>query len=63
MADFVNPVDRFQQSQTVVTSKDTVARRGLSLAIKKAKPNTAGPFRCRSEEGRKEEEGKKSDDN
>ena len=43
MTDFVNPVDRFQQSQTVVTSKDTVAGGGLSLAIKRAKPNTAGP--------------------
>ena len=43
MADFVNPVDRFQQSQTVVTSKDTAAGGGLSLAIKRAKPNTAGP--------------------
>ena len=43
MADFVNSVDRFQQSQTFVTSKDTVAGGSLSLAIKAAKPNTAGP--------------------
>ena len=43
LADFVNPVDRFQQSQTVITSKDTEARGGLNLAIKRAKPNTAGP--------------------
>ena len=42
-ADFVNTVDRFQQSQTVVTSKDTVAGGRLNLAIKRAKPNTAGP--------------------
>ena len=43
IADFVNPVDRFQQSQTVITSKDTEAGGGLNLAIKRAKPNTAGP--------------------
>ena len=43
MADSVNPVDRFQQSQTVVTSKDTTAGGGLNLAIKRAKPNLAGP--------------------
>ena len=43
MADSVNPVDRFQQSQTVVTSKDTNAGGGLNLAIKRAKPNMAGP--------------------
>ena len=42
-ADSVNPVDRFQQSQTVVTSKDTKAGGGLNLAIKRAKPNLAGP--------------------
>ena len=34
VADFVNPVDRFQQSQTVVTSKETEAGGGLNLAIK-----------------------------
>ena len=43
LADFVNPVDRFQQSQKVITSKDTEAGGGLNLAIKRAKPNTAGP--------------------
>ena len=43
LADFVNPVDRFQQSQTVITSKDTEAGGGLNLAIKRAKPITAGP--------------------
>ena len=42
-ADFVNPVDRFQQSQTVITSKDTEAGGGRTLAIKRAKLNTAGP--------------------
>ena len=40
LADFMSPVDRFQQSQTVITSKDGG---GLNLAIKRAKPNTAGP--------------------
>ena len=43
LADSVNPVDQFQQSQTIVTSKDTDAGGGLNLAIKKAKPNMAGP--------------------
>ena len=43
MADSVNPVDRLQQSQTVVTSKDTNAGEGLNLAIKRAKLNMAGP--------------------
>ena len=43
LADFMNPVDRFQQSLTVITSKDTEAGGGVSLAIKRAKPNTAGP--------------------
>ena len=38
-----NPLDRFQQSQTVLTSKDTEAGGGLNLAIKRAKQNTAGP--------------------
>ena len=47
LADFVNRLDRFQQSQTVVTSKDTVAGGGLNLAIKRAKPNTAGPVHRR----------------
>ena len=35
LADFVNPVERFQQSQTIVTSKDTESGGGLSLAIKR----------------------------
>ena len=39
----MNPVDGFQQSQTVITSKDTQAGGGLNLAIKRAKPKTAGP--------------------
>ena len=43
IADAANPIDRFQQSQTVVTSKDTNAGGGLNLAIKRAKPNLAGP--------------------
>ena len=43
IADAVNPIDRFQQSQTVVTSKDTNAGGGLNLAVKRAKPNLAGP--------------------
>ena len=43
IADAVNPIDRFQQSQTVVISKDTNAGGGLNLAIKRAKPNLAGP--------------------
>ena len=41
--DFVNLVDRFQQSQTVITSKHTESGGGLNLAIKRAKPNIAGP--------------------
>ena len=53
MADFVNPVDRFQQSQTFVTPKDTVAGGGLNLAIKRAKPNTAGPVRWQDQKLRK----------
>ena len=39
----MNPVERFQTSQTIVTSKDTEAGGGLNLAIKRAKPNLAGP--------------------
>ena len=46
-------MDRLQQSQTVVTSKDTEAGGGLNLAFKRAKPNTAGPSSI---------PGKKSDD-
>ena len=30
LADFVNPIDRFQQSQTVITSKDTESGRSKS---------------------------------
>ena len=43
MADSVNPVDRFQQSQTVLASEDTDPGGGLNLAIKRAKPNMVGP--------------------
>ena len=43
IADAVNSIDRFQQRQTVVTSKDTNAGGGLNLAIKRAKPNLADP--------------------
>ena len=39
----MNPIERFQKSQTIVTSKDTEAGGGLNLAIKRAKPNLAGP--------------------
>ena len=42
LADFVSPVDRFKQSQIIVKSKDTEAGGGLSLTIKRAKPNTGG---------------------
>ena len=42
-ADFMNPVDRFQQSKTVKTSKDAEAEEGLNLAIKRTKPNTEDP--------------------
>ena len=43
IADAMNPIERFQKSQTIVTSRDTEARGGLNLAIKRAKPNLAGP--------------------
>ena len=43
IADTMNPIERFQNSQTIVTSKDTEAGGGLNLAIKRAKPNLAGP--------------------
>ena len=43
IADTMNPIERFQKSQTIVTSKDTEAGGGLNLAIKRAKPNLAGP--------------------
>ena len=45
-ADFENPLDRFQQNQTIVTSRDTESGGGggcLSLTIKRAKPNTGSP--------------------
>ena len=41
--DTMNPIERFQKSQTIVTSKDTDAGGGLNLAIRRAKPNLAGP--------------------
>ena len=53
IADAVNPIDRFQQSQTVVTSKDTNAGGGLNLAIKRAKPNLAGPSSTADESDKK----------
>ena len=43
IADAMNPTERFQKSQTIVTSKDTEAGGGLNLAVKRAKPNLAGP--------------------
>ena len=43
IADTINPIERFQKSQTIVTSKDTEAGGGLNLAVKRAKPNLAGP--------------------
>ena len=43
IADTMNPIERFQKSQTIVTSKDTEAGGGLNLAVKRAKPNLAGP--------------------
>ena len=43
IANEMNPTERFQKSQTIVTSKDTEAGGGLNLAIKRAKPNLAGP--------------------
>ena len=35
---------KFQDNQTVVTSKDTEAGGGLNLAVKRVKPNNAGPL-------------------
>ena len=35
--------DLFQDSETVVTSRDTLVDGGLNLAIKRAKPNLGGP--------------------
>ena len=43
IADAMNPIERFQKSQTIVTSRDTEAGGGLNLAVKRAKPNLAGP--------------------
>ena len=36
--------NKFQDSPTVVTSKDTMQGGGLNLAVKRAKHNDAGPF-------------------
>ena len=36
--------NKFQDSPTVFTSKDTMQGGGLNLAVKRAKPNNAGPF-------------------
>ena len=40
--DSENPIERFQQSQTLVTSKDTEAE-GSTLAIKRVNSNTGSP--------------------
>ena len=43
----IDPVEAqrsFQDSPTVVTSKDILQGGGLNLAVKRAKPNMAGPF-------------------
>ena len=43
----IDPVEaqrKFQDSPTVVTSKDILHGGGLNLAVKRAKPNMAGPF-------------------
>ena len=58
IADAMNPIDRFQKSQTVVTSKDTEAGGGLNLAIKRAKPNLAGPSSTTEESVKKKTEKK-----
>ena len=58
IADAMNPIDRFQQSQTVVTSKDTEAGGGLNVAIKRAKPNLAGPSSTAEESDKKKTEKK-----
>ena len=58
IADAMNPIDRFQKSQTVVTSKDTEAGGGLNLAIKRAKPNLAGPSSTKEESDKKKTEKK-----
>ena len=36
--------EKFQDSPTVITSKDTLQGGGLNLAVRRAKPNLAGPF-------------------
>ena len=36
--------EKFQDSTTVITSKDTLQGGGLNLAVRRAKPNLAGPF-------------------
>ena len=43
ITDAMNPTERFQKSQTIVTSKDTEAGGGLNLAVKRAKPQFGGP--------------------
>ena len=58
IADAMNPIDRFQQSQTIVTSKDTDAGGGLNLAIKRAKLNLAGPSSPAEESDKKKTEKK-----
>ena len=43
----IDPVEaqrKFQDNPTVVTSKDILQGGGLNLAVKRAKPNMAGPF-------------------
>ena len=42
--DPVEAQNKFQESPTVVTSKDILQGGGLNLAVKWAKPNLAGPF-------------------
>ena len=58
IADTMNPIERFQQSQTIVTSKDTEGGGGLNLAIKRAKPNLAGPKSTIEEDDTKKSEKK-----
>ena len=36
--------DLFQDSETVVTSRETPTGRGLNLAVKRPKPNLGGPM-------------------
>ena len=58
VADAMIPIDRFQKGQTVVTSKDTEAGGGLNLAIKRAKPNLAGPSSTTEESDKQKTEKK-----